>query len=199
MWPTRVRSAAARIDRRLLAPLLFRPADAAPLHAFRRLLGATLLLEAARLLRYDRARAWFTDTPFHFRWAGWAWVPLPPTTRAYQLHFLALGAAGAALACERAAPRLRRGAVTALLLLYAWFFLWDAGYYNNHYYLTVLLLAGFFATEVLDGGDDDHRTVNVHRRAGAAMRRPRWHLGVFRFQIIVVYFFGGLAKVNRDW
>lgn len=75
------------------------------------------------------------------------------------------------------------------LLTYGYVFVLEKSDYNNHHYL-VCLLAGIFACV---GGDG----YLAWRGRGPTM--PRWHLLWLRFQILVVYFYGGLAKIHLDW
>eukprot|EP01052_Picozoa_sp_SAG31_P020343 SAG31_NODE_1524_length_8006_cov_11.768812_6_plen_700_part_00 len=97
---------------------------------------------------------------------------------------------------------------TACLLL---LLLLEKTRYNNHYYFE-LLLATFFALT-------DAHSCPVFSIPGSRMRHvpanevedetavapintaslPAWQLWVFRIQVILCYFYGGVAKINRDW
>ena len=190
--PPREREGAARDteERSWMHKLLFQPVSATPLRAFRAVFSLVMLLESTRLLYYDRAHLWFADTPFHYRFPGLAWVPVPTDALHFQMHFAMMGIVSVGMLVSLRSGRLFLPTSAVLFMLYTWFFLWDASYYNNHYYLTVLLLLGFVVTAA-EGG-------NTGRIQDVTMA-PRWHLILFRFQISIVYFYGGIAKLNWDW
>jgi hypothetical protein len=74
-----------------------------------------------------------------------------------------------------------------------YFFLLEKGNYNNHYYLHCLLATLFIFVDARNLGLDKLIFRNVPDRL------PRWHLLIFQLQIAVVYFFGGIAKLDVDW
>ena len=92
--------------------------------------------------------------------------------------FVGIGLCGAALAwgvCSRMAAAL-------FTVCFGAVFLMDQAYYQNHLYL-VLLFGLFFSVADVDP---------------KRMAR-RWMLDLARFQVAVVYIYGGIAKVNSDW
>ncbi|MBK8876805.1 MAG: HTTM domain-containing protein [Bacteroidetes bacterium] len=76
-------------------------------------------------------------------------------------------------------------AVWSYIICFGYFFLLDESYYNNHFYV-ILLLCFLFLLYTPKG----IRKVNTV---------PIWLLFLFQFQIVVVYFFGGIVKLNYDW
>ncbi|MBK8562400.1 MAG: HTTM domain-containing protein [Saprospiraceae bacterium] len=79
---------------------------------------------------------------------------------------------------------------------YFYFFLLDKGIFNNHLYLFILLafVLGFtHADRFLSVG-------NLWRKPVAAdLMVPRWEIFIFQLHFAIVYFYGGLAKLNPDW
>lgn len=71
------------------------------------------------------------------------------------------------------------------LLSFGYFFLMDMSYFNNHYYL-ILIISFFFCFYP-----------NVSKKNNFLF--PKYYIWLFKFQIIIVYFFGGVAKLNNDW
>ncbi|MDG1475787.1 MAG: HTTM domain-containing protein, partial [Vicingaceae bacterium] len=72
-----------------------------------------------------------------------------------------------------------------------YFFLLDKSYYNNHLYLFSLI--SFLLIFIpADGAFSLKGKKKVKPLLG-------WHLRILQFQFIVVYFFGGVAKINGDW
>ncbi len=84
----------------------------------------------------------------------------------------------------------------ALLLFVGWtyLFLICRGHYNNHYYLYSILLGFFLLTDGWKWG-------SVHTFFNPNIERtvPRWQLLIFKLQLLIVYFYGGLAKLEGDW
>jgi len=82
-------------------------------------------------------------------------------------------------------------AIISFFIGFTYFFLLDKSYYNNHLYLFSLIafLMIFIPT-------DNALSLSENKK-----RKPTlgWHLRILQFQFIVVYFFGGLAKLNEDW
>jgi hypothetical protein len=79
-----------------------------------------------------------------------------------------------------------------------WFFgftyLWllDKGFFNNHYYLISILLAMMFFL--------DADKWNPIRKGGPGRATvPRWQTLVLCGQIFIVFFWGGLNKLNAGW
>lgn len=77
------------------------------------------------------------------------------------------------------------------LVVFTYFFLLDKAYYNNHIYLICLLalLLLFIPAD------------NTFSWKKQQDKKPvfYWHLLVLRLQIALVYFFGGVSKLNKDW
>ena len=65
---------------------------------------------------------------------------------------------------------------------------------NNHFYLYCLLGPLFIATRANASFSLDRR-----RHPERPVHVPLWSLLLFRAQIIFVYFYGGIAKLNADW
>ena len=157
-----------------------RQISAVPLHIFRLFFSLCLALEFIRHLYYNRAHAWYADTPFHYRWEyPFNLLPLPTTTLTYQIHFVLTIIVSLCFATGRH----HRFVGTLLFGLYGWCFSWDKSYYNNHYYLILLFI--FELTAV--GTNTKRRFI------------PQWHLLLLRYQLSIVYIYGGIAKLNDDW
>jgi len=67
--------------------------------------------------------------------------------------------------------------------------------YNNHYYL-ISLLAFWW---IFINGDAQLSLDSLWRSNLPKKTIPRWHLLVMQLHISMVYFFGGVAKINSDW
>ncbi len=81
-------------------------------------------------------------------------------------------------------------------IFFGYFLFLDKGIFNNHLYFFMLLafMLGFTHAD---------RFFSVRSLRGkekmADLRIPQWEVFIFQFQFAVVYFYGGLAKLNPDW
>lgn len=167
---------------------LFQPVDASSLGAFRILFGSLLLVEILSYLQPGRLEEFFLRPRLLFRYELFPFVePWPaPWLR---VHFAVLAAAASGIVLGL----FYRLSALLFFLGYLYVFLLDKGQYNNHYYLIVLLA---FLMAVVPA----QRWASVDQ-----MRHPRpavvpyWSLLLLRAQIVIVFFFGGLAKLTPDW
>lgn len=77
-----------------------------------------------------------------------------------------------------------------MFLGFSYVFLLDRGYYNNHFYFYCLLLFLFMFV--------DARWCSFEKKINP-INVPYWQVLIFKIQIFVVYFFGGIAKIDYDW
>lgn len=178
-------AARAWLEARALAPV-----DAASLGMFRFLLGVLVVVAVIRHWAKGGIFDAFVVPSHFFAYDGLSFVrPLPG--QGMYLVYLALAVAAASLAvglCTRASA-----AVACLLFTYA--HACDKASYLNHYYLVSLLLA---LAAVLPLG----AALSIDRRiarAPASASVPAWCLWLVRFQIGLVYFYGGVGKLQTDW
>jgi len=173
-----------------LTEALNRPVDAASVAAYRIAFGAMLLASTVRFFLHGWVREFYGVPTHFFSYWGFAWVrPLPPFGMYALYGVIALAAACLMLGIASRAS----AAVGAFCFGYAHFC--DKANYLNHYYLITLLLA-LLAFLPVD------REFSVRAFRSPAERRGQvraWVLYLLRFQVGVVYVFGGLAKLNSDW
>ena len=76
-------------------------------------------------------------------------------------------------------------------------FLWDKTQYNNHDYLICLI---FFLFSITGGGAEFLALDNIifSTEFDPAIV-PKWHLLILQYQLFVVFFWGGINKINHDW
>lgn len=181
------------VVRRQLADLkasLFSPVDAASLGAFRMMFGIVLLWEVTRYFRYGWIEEYYVSPPLHFKYLFFEWVQRWPGTGMFW-HFGALGV----LAALIAVGLFYRPAAILFFLGFSYVFLLDQGRYLNHFYL--ICLVSFLL--VCAGGN---RWMSLDRLLflrGTPETVPLWQLQLVRAQMFIVYFYGGVAKLNGDW
>ncbi len=152
--------------------------------------GALLVLSTVRFVAHGWVAEYYRSPQLFFHYWGFSWIRPWPGIGMY-LHygvlcvaagFILLGV-GYRVAC----------AVFALGFGYAHFC--DKATYLNHYYL-ITLLTGLCACLPLDR----QWSLRVRRKPGDRRGQVRaWALYLLRFQISIVYLFGGIAKLNGDW
>ena len=169
---------------------LDRPVDGASCAAFRWLFGALLLVSSLRFL----AHGWITDyyraPRLFFHYWGFGWVRPWPGIGMY-VHYGVLCLAAAMLMLGVG----YRAACVVFALGFGYAHFCDKATYLNHYYL-ITLLAGLCACLPLDR----QWSLRTHRKPSERRGQVRaWALYLLRFQIAVVYVFGGVGKLNSDW
>jgi vitamin K-dependent gamma-carboxylase len=88
-----------------------------------------------------------------------------------------------------------RVASGVFFLGFSYLFLLDKGYYNNHLYLFCLI-----AFLMLFVRSDETLSIRAKLRKIKTVKPiAAWQIHLLQFQVIMVYFFGGIAKLNSDW
>lgn len=168
----------------------FAPVDIAPLVWFRVVFGFLMMVEVQRYFANGWITRYFADTGFLFKYYGFGWVhPLPD--EGMKALFLGLGIAAFCVM----AGWFYRVAATCFFLGFTYVFLLEQARYLNHFYLVCLY--SFLLIFV-----PAHRAFSLDALRKPALRRgtaPAWTLWLLRFQICIVFFFGGIAKLNPDW
>jgi vitamin K-dependent gamma-carboxylase len=173
-----------------LTKALNRPLDAASVAAFRITFGALLLVSTLRFFAHGWVRQFYGVPRHFFSYWGFTWVRPLPLVGMYALYALI---AGAAFCLMLGIAARVAAALAALAFGYAHFC--DKANYLNHYYLITLLLGLLAFLPV----DREFSLRVVHRPSERRGQVRAWVLYLLRFQIGVVYVFGGLAKLNADW
>ncbi|WP_434044714.1 MULTISPECIES: HTTM domain-containing protein [Sorangium] len=167
--------------------------DAASLAVFRVGYGALIAWEVVRYALHDRITRYYIEPSFFF-----SFVPFirPWGGTGMYWHFAALFVL--ALLC--AAGLFYRVSAALLCAALTYVFLLDKAQYLNHLYLLCLL-------GLLLAVAPAHRALSLDllraRRAAPpsapAETAPRYYLFALKAQIAIVYFYGGVAKLNGDW
>ena len=134
-----------------------------------------------------------TDIRFNFPYEGFYWLPLLPPHWIHALVWV-LALAGITMAlgfCYRVS-------VAIVFLIWAYLFLVESTrtYWQSYYYLELLLTflllwmpaaRRYSVDEWLARKQNPPRTV------------PYWTILLLRGQLLIMYFYGGVAKLNADW
>ncbi|MFK5924435.1 MAG: HTTM domain-containing protein [Verrucomicrobiota bacterium] len=177
----------------VVARWFYQPVDAATLGLFRLSWGGFMLLEA--LTRFPKVTGVYSPTYFHFKYPLFTWVQgFPEHWMIYaEIAVLSLAALGIFLGVFFRASSLLFGSI------YFHLFLTDTVYYNNHFYLTSIVTVLLAFT----GADKTFSFSSFRSRDGEGFALPQtvpfWNYILIRGQFFILYFFGGIAKLNADW
>ncbi|MCF6312519.1 MAG: HTTM domain-containing protein [Verrucomicrobiales bacterium] len=170
-----------------------RPVDGATLGLFRMCWGVFMLYEA--LWRLPHAANVYSGEYFHFKYQLFTWVVELPASWmvAFEMLILAVAALGVLLGV------LFRTSSVIFTLIYVHLFLIDEAYYNNYIYFALLISILLAFT----GADKTFSVRSYRSRDNESVAIPRavpfWNYFLLRAQIIIFYFYGGIAKLNVDW
>jgi len=169
---------------------LFAPVDIASMVFFRIAFGLIMLWEVFRYFDYGWIGRYWIEPEFFFTFPGFHWVKPWPGDGMYY-HFAIMGI----LAVFIAIGFYYRISAALFWLAFTYVFLLDQAPYLNHFYLISLMsfllifVPANCAVSVDAYFDEQIQSDKV----------PRWTLFLLQFQMGVVYFFGGVAKINGDW
>ena len=185
---TRARTAIQR--RAALWDRLFAAVPIVPLVIFRVAFGMIMLWEVWRYFTYGWIERYYIRPGFYFSYYGFDWIKSWGGDGMY-LHFYALGF----LAIMIALGFCYRISAILFFLGFSYVFLLDEARYLNHFYLISLI--SFLLIFV-----PAHRFLSLDAWIRPRIESkvvPAWALWLLRFQIGIVYFYGGIAKINADW
>ena len=169
---------------------LFAPVDISCLVYFRILFGAILLVEVWRYFHNQWISLEFIEPRMHFTYFGFSWVHPWPGNGMYY-HFAALGILAFCILIGFA----YRISTALFFLGFTYMFLLEQAIYLNHFYFV-----GLVSFLMIFVPANRQLSADVWLRPGIASDfAPAWTLWILRAQMGIVYFFGGIAKLNPDW
>ncbi|NOX99073.1 MAG: HTTM domain-containing protein [Verrucomicrobia bacterium] len=171
----------------------YQSVDGATLGLFRLCWGVFILLDAVS--RFSHISGMYSPEYFHFKYPLFTWVRELPEQwmLATELTILVLAALGVLLG------RFFRTSCLTFALIYLHLFLTDEIYYNNYSYFTILISVLLACT----GADKTFSMISYRSRDNEGVAIPRavpfWNYILLRAQLGILYFYGGIAKLNGDW
>jgi hypothetical protein len=169
---------------------LFAPIDIACLVFFRIAFGTVVLWEVGRFFDRGWIGRHYIEPTFHFTYFGFNWVQPWPGDWMY-VHFVGLGV----LATLIVIGLWYRVAMVLFFFAFTYVFLLDQARYLNHFYL--ISLFSFLMIFI-----PANRAFSLDALLNPRIQSdtvPSWTLWILRAQMGIVYFYGGLAKINSDW
>ena len=172
---------------------LAKQVDGSSLGVFRILWGLLMVWESIRKL--PKADGMYSPEYFHFKYEFFYFIKPLPAVWMMQAEISLMLIAAILITVGY----FFRPACAVFLMIFTHLFLIEKIYYNNHFYLTILM--SFLL--MLSQADRCYRLPLPWKKKKVETPRsqtiPMWNLAILRSQIIVLYFFGGVAKLNSDW
>ena len=169
---------------------LFHKVDTGSLVSFRIFFGLVMLWEVYRFFDRGWIDRYWSEPVFNFTYEWFEWVePLSADGMTALFYLLGL------LSVFIIIGLFYRVSAWLFFLIFTYMFLLEQARYLNHFHLVILIS---FLMALLPA----HRTFSVDSWLFPKLRSewvPRWTVLLLQFQIGIVYFFGGIAKLNRDW
>lgn len=166
------------------------PVSGLSLAVFRIALGAMLVWDCWRFIRYDRIYRYYVAPEFHFTYPGFGWVTPLPEPWIY-VAWLAMGACALLVMLGL----FYRVAIIGLTVIFSYFFLLDQVEYLNHFYLVILFL-------ILMCFLPANRLLSLDARlwpSGAGETVPYGSVFVLRAQMEIMLIYAGVVKLTPDW
>jgi len=169
---------------------LFESTDIAILVYFRIMFGGMMLWEVIRYYSNDWIYSLWIEPSYNFTYFGFEWIKPLPGDGMYFL-FAILGI----LSILMIIGFKYRIAATLFFLGFTYVFLLEQTTFLNHFYLISLI--SFLLIFV-----PAHRALSIDswmNKKQYSDNAPYWSLWILKFQISIVYFFGGIQKISWDW
>lgn len=132
----------------------------------------------------------YIDPSFHFTYYGFDWIKVLPGNWMF-LPFIVMVLSSLALILGA----FYRFSAILFFVAFTYIELLDKSYYLNHYYfvsLVAFLMIFLPANRLL--------SVDAYRKPEIVSKKTEnWTIWILRFQLGIVYFFAGIAKLNSDW
>ncbi|CAM4298478.1 Vitamin K-dependent gamma-carboxylase [Pedobacter westerhofensis] len=166
------------------------PKHIAPLAVFRIAFGTIMLISTLRFILKGWIEAFYIQPVFHFTFYGFHWVKAPAATGMYTLF--ALLVISSLLVTIGLFYRI---AIGTFFLCFTYVELIDQTTYLNHYYLISVMAFLLILVPA-----NRYFSADVWRKPQLYTECvPAWTINIFKLQLLLVYLFAGISKLNYDW
>lgn len=169
---------------------LFKAVDIAPLAIFRILMGLLMAAEGFGAILTGWVRQNYVEREFTFNFIGFDFLQVIVGSQAYFLYAL-LGILGLAIAFGYR----YRLAMIGYTVVWAAVYFGQKTSYNNHYYLLLLVCFLFVLVPANQYASLDVKSGRVQKSEST----PYWTIWIFKFLLLIVYFYAAVAKLYPDW
>lgn len=176
--------------RSVLHKVLSEKVSIAPLVTFRVLFGLIMLFSIIRFWSNGWIEAQYIDPQFHFKYFGFYWLP-ELSAAGYYAAFALIAASAVGIALGA----FYRISAIVFFLAFTYVEMMDATYYLNHYYFVSIV--GFLLIFM-----PANKAVSLDSKFGFTKPESNvaaWSIYLIKFQLALVYFMAGLAKLNYYW
>lgn len=171
--------------------ILIQRSSIIPLALLRILVGLLAFLDiVGQYIVYYLQKEVLTPGAFHFHYYGFKWVEIPPEP--YWTIIFLIGALSAIAVCL---GYRYRWASVLLFICFSYIFLAEKCLYLNHGYLFIMLSFWMIWMPA-------HRLLSFDVKQGridASFYTIHAYRVLLCFMMAMVYFYGGIAKINGDW
>jgi len=162
--------------------------DNTSLVLFRMAFGLLIAVESFGAILTGWVRRAFVEPEFTFSFIGFEWLqPLPENGMYY--YYGLMGVLGLMVMLGL----FYRQSLGLFTLLWWGTYLMQKTSYNNHYYLLILLLMLLVPA---------HRNASIYTSMDpnkATITCPKWCIEIFKWQLLIVYTYAGIAKLYPGW
>jgi len=163
--------------------------SASPLAVFRILFGLVMFISIVRFWSYGWISKFYLEPHYFFSYYGFDWVQ--PLGQFTYVVFAICGLSALAVSIGWK----YRSSIIIFFLSWTYIELMDKTTYLNHYYFISLLS---FLMIFLPAAS--HYSIDTWRDGSKAYTKiPRWCTDAIKLLLSIVYFYAGLAKLQRDW
>ncbi len=168
----------------------FKPVHLAPLAVFRMAFGILMLASVIRFMLKGWVYNMYIKPKVFFPFFGFEWIK-PLEGNAMYILFIVMAISALCIALGF----FYRISSILFFLLFTYVELIDKTNYLNHYYfISIAAFLLMFLPAHRYFSIDAMRNKNLF-----ATHAPNYFILAIKFQVCIVYFFAGLAKVNSDW
>ena len=165
------------------------PVSSTYLGIFRIAFGVIMVLQFAS--HFSRVADYNVPDALRFSYPGFDFIPALSGSGLQILLIL-----GILCSILSAAGTLFKWSTAGIFILFSYLQLQDALHYNNHYYFFSLIACLLIFTEA-----DKSFLLSLNPRKGKSNQKQvqYWQFFILQLMVFIVYFYGGLAKLNSDW
>ncbi|MEZ4827359.1 MAG: HTTM domain-containing protein [Bacteroidia bacterium] len=168
---------------------MFRPVSAHGLGIFRISFGAIMLWEMLYFVKLDFVPVFLTEPELLFHYDLLHWLNPLPAPLMWLLIVALIVCCGLIVL-----GKWYRPAMIVFAVGFTYIFFIDKAYYNNHLYLICLLSWWMIFIDA-----DKALKIFPGKAADPDPVIPAWMYHILQAHLVIVYFFGGIAKINPDW
>ena len=166
------------------------PENGLPLFLFRIIFGALMVYSLLRFIYKGWVETCYLSPTFHFKYYGFSWVKVLPEFWMYSLVIFSC-----ILAFCVMLGLFYRFSIVAFFLSFTYLELIDKTWYLNHYYFISIVSLLLIFLPAHHGLSLDAIFFPKNKNSFV----PKWTIETIKWQLAIVYFFAGLAKLKYDW